>query len=132
MPLGGVHVVLPAPAGECLGDIILRACRWHWPGERCFFQDAEDEDHVYPLDDPWVWTTGAASKEFFIYKNEEAVKAWTDGPTRSNANTMLHFLIGEPLAVVCDKITPDIRHLIDALRTSFSSLVQGTLRRGAA
>jgi len=139
MPLGGVDIVLRAPANEWLGDVILRACRRHWAGNRCYFQDAEDEKHVHSLEELWVWNVGAASKEFFVYQDAEAVSAWADGPTRSNHNTMLHFLVGEPLAdeaglvevaVVCDKITPQIRRLVKDLDKSFSFIVADVLVRG--
>lgn len=141
MSVGGIDIVLPAPANPRLGDVIVYACRRHWPRERCYFQDALVEDEVHPLDDPWVWTVGTTSREFFVYQNRKAVKSWEDGPTPKNVNTMLHFLVGEPLAsdpslvevsLVCDKITPDIRRLVEDLRTSFSALVEEDLMQEAA
>jgi len=141
MPLGGIDFVLTAPARECLGDVILRACRRHWRFERCFFQDANDEENVYPIDDAWVWNIGVASREFFVYKNEKAVTAWADGPTRDNVNTMIHFIIGEPLpadpqivevAMVCDKRTPEMDRLVTDLRECFGGLAEALTRKIAA
>jgi hypothetical protein len=141
MPLGGVDMILRAPANECLGDVLLRACLRHWSGNQCYFQDAEDEEHVHSLAEPWVWQVGVVSKEFFVYQNKEAVAAWAEGPTRSNRNTMLHFIIGQPLAdesslaevaVVCDRITPEIRRLVEDLKTSFASMLIESFVRKAA
>ena len=142
MPLGGIDVVLLAPAQECVGDMILRACRRHWPREKCLFQEARDEVNVYPLDDPWVWAVGTGSKEFFVYQNEDAVKAWdADGATPANSNTMLHFIVGDAdakdpgmveVALVCDKLTPDVRALIADLKAAFLSGISGSRFREAA
>jgi hypothetical protein len=138
MSIGGIDVVLIAPADECLGDMILRACRRHWPKERPFFQDAMDENHVYSLDDPWVWKVGTKSKEFFVYQNEEAVRSWEDGPTSANANTMFHFIIGEvnsseagdvEVCLVCDKMTRSVKHFVADLTVTFVAAVP---RRRAA
>lgn len=142
MSIGGINVVLLAPARECVGDMILRACRRHWTNERCFFQAADDEVHVYPLDDPWVWTMGTANREFFVYQNEDAVQAWeAEGAIPSNCNTMLHFLIGDinpsdpsmvEVCLVCDKLTADIRNLIADLETAFLSGTSNPGERRAA
>ena len=140
MSIGGVDVLLLAPAAQSLGDIILRVCRWHWPEGRCIFQEVE-EIPWYPLDNGRVWQVGVRSRDFFVYKDEEAVAAWADGPTRSNVNTMLHFIIGDPLpdrpqivevALVCDRITPDVRRLGDDLSRRFAELIDVTTLKEAA
>src|SRR5262245_20821461 len=115
MSIGGVGVVLLAPAGERLGEIILTAFRRHWAQDPCFFQDAGDQGQIRPFEDPWVWKVETTSREFFVFPNEEAAKSWAEGPTRENINQMLHFLIGDgkpenrgdvEVCLVCDKLTP--------------------------
>jgi hypothetical protein len=137
MSIGGIDVVLLAPAGQCLGDMILRDCLRHWPKEKPFFQDAL-ETQVHPFDDPWVWTVGTTSKEFMVYRNQEAVRAWEEGPTSANTNTMFHFIIGdvkpsEPgdveVCLVCDKLTRDVKRFIANLTATF---LAGISRRRAA
>jgi hypothetical protein len=132
MSVGGIDIVLLAPANECLTDMILRACRRHWPNEKSYFQDANDENHVYSLDNSWVWKVGTTSKEFFVYRNEAAVKSWEEGPTPANTNTMFHFIIGdanpsEPgeveVCLVCDKLTRDVKRFIDDLTDTFLAAV---------
>jgi hypothetical protein len=134
MCIGGIDVVLIAPARESVGDLILRACRRLWPGEICYFQEVTDEKRVYPFTDPWVWRKGTATNEFFVYQNEDAVKAWEDGPTRRNVNTMVHFIIGEPdpatgetreVAVVFDKWTHPIKTFLGDLEHGFLSALAG-------
>jgi hypothetical protein len=141
MPVGGMEVVLPAPAQECIGDIILRACRRHWPGETCYFQDVTDEENVYSLNEPWVWLRGTTSKEFFVYRNRAAVEAWADGPTAANVNSMLHFIIGAgngpdrdtvETTVVFDRLTKDVRFFLDDLQSTFLSTAAGMQGRGPA
>ena len=125
MSIGGHDAVLLAPAQECVGDTILRTCQRHWEGQTPCFQNATDEVHVYGFDDSWVWTKGAASKEFFVYKNRRAVAAWKTGPTASNVNTMLYFIIGDSspaqfglveIAVVFDKFTKEIKRFLSDLQ----------------
>ncbi len=140
MPLGGLDAILIAPTGECVGDLILRVCRRFWPDESSCFQDALDEVNVFRLDDPWVWLKGTSSKEFFVYRDEEAVSAWEDGPTCNNANTMFHFIIGDPLpsdprfvevAFAFDKHTPEVGRFIRDLTSCFLSTTRMPMRDAA-
>jgi hypothetical protein len=127
MSIGGVDIVLLAPAGQGIGDLFVRACRRHWSGNECFFQRA-GERAVHSLRDPWVWRVGTASKEFFVYKDRAAASSWaTEGLTRDNANTMFHFIIGEPgpedpktveVAFVCDRLTPEVKGFLTDLKTA--------------
>lgn len=139
MSVGGIEISLHAPAGKDLGDMIVRVCRRHWAGERCYFQDAEDADNAHPFDDPWVWTIGTSLKEFFVYQNEAAWRAWDDeGAISTNANTMFHFLIGTPdashpdmveICLVCDRLTAEVKRLSSELQKVF---VAGVLSSEAA
>jgi hypothetical protein len=142
MSIGGHDLLMRAPAHACLGDVILRACRRYWGRDICIFQDANDLSWQ-PFTDPWVWNVGAASKEFFVYQNEEAARRWqTEGATKKNANTMFHFLIGEPetlsadsvtlvhsveVDLVCDKVTPSVRSLVQELEDGFLDLATAHL-----
>jgi hypothetical protein len=130
MSIGGIDEILIAPARESAGDIILRACQRLWPGEVCYFQEGDDENHVYPFTDPWVWIRGTASEEFFVYPNQEAFRAWADGPTPQNVNLMLHFILGEvapptgetrEVAVVYDRTTKEIKAFLRDLQDGFLS-----------
>ncbi len=122
--------MLLASATECIGDVLVRACREFWPNRECLFQDAHE--HVtHPLSDSWVWTVGVARNEFSIYRDEAAAASWeAKGAVKSNANMMIHFIIGDPLlddprvaevAVIFDKWTPEIRRLLRDLKTSLVS-----------
>jgi hypothetical protein len=136
----GYDVLLLAPAGECIADVILRACRQHWRGSPCVFEDAEG-DQTIPVTDPWVWTVGTASREFFVYRNQADADLWAgEGAVPPNPNTMFHFLIGAPVAdgrfvevaFVFDKLTPPIRRFIKELRSTFLALSIRLPRRGLA
>ena len=127
MMLYGCDVLLLAPAGECIADVLLRACRQHWRGCPCVFEDAEG-DHTVPLTDSWVWKVGTASREFFVYRSQADADLWDDeGVQPPNPNTMFHFLIGDTVAngrfvevaFVFDKLTPALRQFIKELRSSF-------------
>ena len=126
MSIGGTDVVLLAPATECIGDIIVRACRRFWPGGECVFQDAQ-EHAVRLLSDRWVWTVGVARNEFSVYKDAAAAGLWKEkGGVKSNANTMFHFIVGDEkingdfveIAMIFDKLTPDLRAFIKELRNA--------------
>lgn len=127
----GFDVLLLAPARECLGDVILHACRQHWPGHDCVFQDV-DEVETHAFSKPWVWTAGTARQEFFVYRDQAAAASWTeDGAVPENRNTMFHFLIGAPLkdrpdlvevTVVFDRLTPEVRRFLKGLQAGFQSL----------
>ncbi len=135
MMLGGDDELFLAPAGECIADIILRACRLHWRESSCVFEVADGET-LYPLSDPWVWTVGTASREFFVYRSQEDADLWgLDGSLPTNVNTMFHFLIGEPsvntprfveVAFAFDKRTAAITRFIKDLRSYFLSLMTQT------
>lgn len=130
MDIGGIDVMLQARAGDCIADMILRACRQLWGRSNPCFQDGESTE-VHSLDDPWVWRFGTTSREFFVYRSRADADSWeTEGAVPANSNTMLHFLIGDPtlddsrlveVAIVFDKWTPEIRRLIEDLKTRFLS-----------
>jgi hypothetical protein len=131
MDIGGLDVLLYAPAGECIADMMLRACREMWANSEPCFQDGESTD-IHPLSDPWVWRVGTTSQEFFVYRSRADASAWeTEGAVPANANTMCHFLIGDrvpnapwvvEVAVVFDKWTPEVRRLVQDLETRFASV----------
>jgi len=110
--------------------MMLRACRQLWADSEPYFQDGESTE-IHSLNDPWVWRVGTVSREFFVYRSRADAGSWkAEGAVPANANTMLHFLIGDPapddprlveVAVVLDKWTPEIRRLIEDLKTRFLS-----------
>jgi hypothetical protein len=130
MDIRGIDVLLHAPVGERIADMMLRACRELWADSEPCFQDGDATD-VHSFSDPWVWRVGTTSREFFVYRSRRDADSWaTDGAVRANANTMFHFLIGDPVpndpwsvqvAVVFDKWTPEVRHLIQDLENRFAS-----------
>jgi hypothetical protein len=138
MAVGGVDIVLAAPRGKDIVDRILHACRRRWPDS--LFQDV-NEAAFHSLRDTWVWSVGTASNEFFIYRDDEARRAWeVEGAGVGHANSMLHFLIdqdpgeGMPAQVtlVCDRWDDFIRQLQDGLRDAFEDLGSVPVLRGAA
>jgi hypothetical protein len=141
MSIGGVDVVLLAPATECIGDVIVRACRGFWPNRECVFRDAH-EHATHPLSDPWVWTVGVAQNEFSVYRDAAAAASWKEhGAVKSNANTMFHFIIGEPMAgepslievaMIFDKLTRAVRAFVSELQNGFLSLKAQVSEREAA
>jgi hypothetical protein len=144
MSIGGEDIILKAPADGApgdLGDIILRACWRHWEYGDCHFEDA-DRPGAYSFREPWVWTVGTTSKEFFVYKDAAAAESWEQyGMTRANASAMLHFLIGgwEPtppgiieVTLVCDRQTRAIKTLVAQLRAMFENGVPRYNRMEAA
>jgi len=132
MSIGGTDVVLLAPKGESIADAILHACAKHWPKADCQFQDA-NEEALHPLSDSWVWTVGAGRREFSVYRDAAAVASWREfGASKKNANTMFHFIIGEPsaaepklveVAMVFDKMTFCVRGFIHNLQEAFLFLM---------
>jgi hypothetical protein len=127
MSVGGVDILLLAPAQECVADLILRACQRHWHGSECHFQHA-DQAEAHSLREAWVWTRGTASREFFVYRDRQAFSDWgLHGAVRSNQNSMFHFLIGSAVpasglvevTLVCDRLTGEVKQLVGDLRNSF-------------
>lgn len=125
MEIGGLARRLRAPLGISLGDVILRYCRSIWPN--CLFRDAEEETDR-PLSDPWVWNFGTRSHEFFVTRDAEASQSWDhDGPTASNVNTMLHFMLTRPVpnatetfvTVIFDAQSSEIETLLGDLSKAF-------------
>jgi hypothetical protein len=141
MSFGGDDVVLLAPAGECIADIILRVCGRYWGGQGCIFQDVRQPDS-HPFSDPWVWKVGTASKDFFVYRSRQDADSWeTDGAVKGNANTMFQFIIGDvsetdprlvEVAVVFDSLTPQVKGFINNLKNGFLSLMIHTPMQEAA
>ncbi len=104
-----------------------------WPDGR--FQDAE-EQQWRALSDPWVLVRGAASSEFFIFRNRLIAEAWDRGEVPEERSTMLHFLIEPPtdsetgwsqVTLVCDERTERIDRLIEDLKATFQSLFTSAL-----
>jgi hypothetical protein len=136
MSIGGQDVVLRAPACESIADVILRACRKYWFPAGCRFQDAQ-EQQVHSFSDPWVWMVGTSRNEFSVYQDDVAVASWRErGATKQNANTMFHFIIGEPLAeepslievaMIFDKLTPDVRAFVSNLQDDFLFLLRAQI-----
>jgi hypothetical protein len=122
--IGGIDIILQAPPGIPLADLILGRLRSFW--QSAVFQRADETDQ-YPIGDPWVLIHGGASREFFVYKDGDAAAAWArQGAVRENSNTMLHFLIGperlgelQEVTVVCDERTREIDQLIGDLQDTF-------------
>lgn len=135
MTIGGDDELFLAPAGECLADLILRMCRLHWRDSPCVFEDA-DSVRTYSLSDPWVWKIGTTSREFFVYRSQKDADLWEkEGAVDANANTMFHFMIGNPLpndprfvevGFAFDKRTAEIRRFIQDLRSCFLSTMTQT------
>jgi hypothetical protein len=129
MTIRGVDVVLRVERPVPVADMILRVTRRHWPG--CVFQDA-DQAQTFDNNDPSLWLYGTASREFFIYRDREAAKAWRQfGGTPENQNTMLHFLIGgdstgEPprrdVTVVVGELSGEMVSLVDDLKYAVGSI----------
>lgn len=126
MCIGGMDIVLLAPATECIGDLIVRACRRYWPKGECVFQDAH-EHATHSLSDRWVWTVGVTRNEFSVYRDAAAAASWKEkGAIKSNANTMFHFIVGDEMvdggfveiAMVFDRSTSDVRAFIKELQNA--------------
>ena len=139
MHVGGIDILLYAPAGECIVDVLLRACKELWRGSEVCFQDGGSTE-VRSLNDPWVWRVGTTSREFFVYRGSADADLWrAEGAVPANANTMFHFLIGDAVAdgrflevdLVVDKRTPAVRRFVQELRSSFLTLTTRPAKRGA-
>ena len=123
---GGSDIVIEAPPGTPVADLILGRIRRLWPDG--LYQDADDDDAVY-IDDPLVAFAGGRSREFFIYRNRIAFESWErDGATPENLDTMLQFLVTPSeerpagvieVTLVCGERTETIRALVDDLERSF-------------
>jgi hypothetical protein len=124
--IGGIDIVLVAPAGVPLADVIVRRMAETWPDG--LFEDV-DADHSFPLVDPSLAFRAGQSKEFFVYRDAAAAESWEqDGAVAENANSMIHFLIGGLLAgkhrlrqmtIVCDHESDDVKQLVSDLRNTF-------------
>jgi hypothetical protein len=124
--IGRTDIVLLSPPNFSVADLILRVCRDHWEG--CVFQDAESSE-VHSLDEPWIWSAGVRSKEFFVYRDSQFVAEWmAKGAHPEKPNSMLHFLIQDQksdeelrteVTLVCDRVDADMRSLIESLKSGF-------------
>ena len=123
--IGRTDIVLHSPPNFYVTDLILRVCRDHW--EKCVFRDAESSETHF-LDEPWIWSVGARSKEFFIYRDSEVVAEWADKGVHSEQNSMLHFLVqaksenGPPhteVTLVCDGVAGKVESIIESLKSGF-------------
>jgi hypothetical protein len=123
--IGRTDIVLQTPPGFYVTDLILRVCRNHWG--KCLFQDAESSE-THSLNEPWIWSVGARSKEFFIYRDSKVADEWADRGAYSEPNSMLHFLVeaksenGLPHAevtLVCDGVDGEVGSIIESLKSGF-------------
>jgi hypothetical protein len=124
--IGGIDIVLVAPAEVPLADVIVRRMAETWPSG--LFEDV-DADRSYGLSDPWVAIHAANSKEFFVYRDAAAEESWEqNGAVPENANTMIHFLIGgllsgkhrlRQMTIVCDQETDELKQLVSDLKNIF-------------
>lgn len=122
--IGGIDMILEAPPGDYLVELILRRIRHFWPDAR--YQNADDAE-VYSVRDGWLSISGSQATEFFIYKNEKAAQSWDRyGAIAENRNTMIHFLVDkssfndlQQITLVCDEETAEMRHLAKDLQENF-------------
>ena len=137
--IGGTDIILVGPSHLGISDLILRVCRDRWSD--CHFQNADSLD-VHKIDDPWVWTLGTLSKEFFVYRDAEAANNWTtDGASREATNTMLHFILRDlsqdgllyaEVTLVCDQLDAAVSSIADSLRSGFLCAMSDVEQRKAA
>ncbi len=128
MIVGGSDIVIEAPPGVSLANLILEYVRLLWPDS--WFQDA-NEDEALPIGDRRVSIRGGRSREFFIYRDRAAVGDWgREGATPSNMNTMLYFILeaksaGEDelqeFTMVCGERTAEVEQFARDLDRSFRS-----------
>ena len=125
MEIGGIDIVLAARRNAPVAEIVLRRIRLMWP--HCVFEDAE-RPGCHPISSPWVWFSGTQSTEFFIYRDDEAARAWEEqGATAENQDAMIHVLLGESeragslmdVTLVIGSQSPDISALISDLDRTF-------------
>ncbi|MEO6808368.1 MAG: hypothetical protein ABI353_04575 [Isosphaeraceae bacterium] len=126
MIVGGSDLVLFAPSNAPVADLILGRIRRLWPDSQV--QDV-NEDARRSIRDPRVVIRGGLSKEFLIYRDQDAVDAWDrDGATLANLNTMLYFIIGDAsqieeglreVTLVCGEQTREVQQLVRDLEASF-------------
>jgi hypothetical protein len=128
MSFGGQDILIDVPPGVPAGDIIVRLMRLVWPS--AYFQDADLDDY-HPINSQKIMIHGGLSREFFIFADSDAAKAWhRDGATPENSNSMLHFLVDYPpgtqrfprnVTLVCDELSEPIERLVTDLKESFLS-----------
>jgi len=123
--IGRTDIVLQSPPNFSVTDLILRVCRDHW--KQCVFQNAESSE-IHSLGEPWIWSFGVHSKEFFIYRDSEIAAEWADKGTHSEQNSMLHFLVQakcengpshSEVTLVCDGVDGDVESIIESLESGF-------------
>jgi hypothetical protein len=129
--IGGIDIVLEAPLGIPVFDMILRRIRHFWP--EAVYQNADDEVNSYPIREHWESISCIQADEFFIYKNLEAAQSWDKaGAIQANHNTMIHVIIGKPsihmpelqqITVVYDVPTPEIKNLLSDLKETFHNSI---------
>src|SRR5262249_23662827 len=129
--IGGTDVVFWVRDGLQLeaADLILRTVRRHWPA--LTFQNANEETAT-PLPNTDGYLPKPTGREFFIYRDRQAALSWDEhGAIPENRNAMLHVLLGKrgqpdsdmkSLTLVCDELTPDMRSLIDEVKTGIDDL----------
>jgi hypothetical protein len=129
MSLGGIDLILRAPRGVPIADVVLRTCRRRWPN--CVFQ-GEDEGGVHSVADPILWLDLTDSREFFVYRDRHAAERWDiQGYTPEDPNSMLYFIVADDegstarireTTLVCGELTGEIRELVGELEEEFQFL----------
>jgi hypothetical protein len=120
--IGGTDIVLKVRSDAPAADVILRTVRRHWP--QCLYEDADDEAvPVYSADG--TWPPQLKSREFFLYRDEEAARSWDEyGAASENDNLMLHVILPHAvetsvqatLTLVCGEPVGEMGALIDDIR----------------
>lgn len=128
--IGRTDILLSAPPGAPVGEIVVDVCRRFWP--KAVFQNVDDEQ-THPLDGSEAWEHAASSNEFFVFRDAAAAESWERlGAVIENANTMLHFLIRDrnglnadrELTCVCDVRTGEVEHVIDSIKSQLGHLAK--------
>lgn len=91
--IGGSDKVLWVPKSAKAADVILRVVRRHWP--KYVFQNADDDAPEPAQPSALPAPTG---REFFLYRDRNAAKAWLkSGATAKNKNTLIYVILGKDL-----------------------------------
>lgn len=118
--IGGTDITIPTPGGCAALDCCLRVIYSEWPS--AVFEDAESEERAERFEQvPEHWD------QIFVYRDPAAARSWEAlGADPSNANSMIHLLLGHDrvTVVVDDPADPTMRRLLDSLHSALSSELQ--------
>jgi hypothetical protein len=127
--IGGTDVELWVRDHSEAVDMIFRTARLHWP--HSVFENADDAELRF-MRPTGLGLPKPSGREFFIYRNEEAARSWSEhGGIPENANTMLYVILGErlkaevglkSLTLVCTELTGEMCEIISELRTGLEDL----------